>query len=131
MIKFLKSLFSFSSNDMITKHNDIMPAVLDIVNQNRKDTNRRQITYGIKPKIDFNLKPQVSENQTLCNVKKEEPIIVLNKDEFKRAISEFKSARTLIKKALMRINCNKLLGNVLYELDTTITKLERKLNDNI
>ena len=49
-------------------------------------------------------------------------------DEFdkRRALSELKSSRTLIKKATMRLNSNKL-GRALYDLDNFITNLEIKL----
>lgn len=50
----------------------------------------------------------------------------VNELDQRRALSEFKSARTLIKKALMRVN-SKRLGKVLYELDHVIVELGLKL----
>lgn len=50
----------------------------------------------------------------------------IDNTELKRAIAEFKGARTLLNKALMRINYTGL-GNTLYELDILISELKRKL----
>lgn len=49
-------------------------------------------------------------------------------EERKRALSELKSARTLINKALLRLNSNQLECG-LFELDQIICDLETKLKN--
>lgn len=88
------------------------------------------IEISKQPKEDFkdtirndNFLKQPIDNFNSMN--KSEPVQI-DITELKRAVSEFKSARTLIKKALMRVNSNNL-GDTLYNLDVMITKLEIRI----
>lgn len=95
-----------------------------------KNEKKKKIITETKPLEDFKetLKNDNFLMQPITNVNIMNKSINIDTDkkELKRAISEFKSARTLIKKALMRINYN-TLGNALYELDILISELKRKL----
>lgn len=91
---------------------------------------KKKVTTDVKPVDDFKetLKNDNFLKQPIDNVNIMNKSIVIDVDrkELKRAISEFKSARTLLKKALMRTN-HTGLGNALYELDIIISDLKRKV----
>lgn len=91
---------------------------------------KKEITSETKPLEDFketlkndNFLMQPIDNVNMMN---KSINIDIDRKELKKAISEFKSARTLIKKALLRSNYVGL-GNALYELDILISELKRKL----